>query len=58
MFERRIDERIRLRKERFDETKRKKKKINNELFKAYFTLLSKPKQYVQKIKRERKHRNK
>ena len=43
MFERHIDERTKLRKERFDETKRKKKKINDALFKAYFTLLSKPK---------------
>ena len=36
-FERSITERIKLRKERFDEIKRKEQNINNELFKAYFT---------------------
>ena len=35
-FERSIMERIKLRKERFDEIKRKEQNINNELFKAYF----------------------
>ena len=37
MFERSIAEVIKLRKERFDEMKRKEQNINNELFKAYFT---------------------
>ena len=37
MFERSIAERIKLRKERFDEIKRKEQNINNELFKVYFT---------------------
>ena len=36
-FERSLTERIKLRKERFDEIKRKEQNINNELFKAYFT---------------------
>ena len=35
--ERRIAKRIKLRKERFDEIKRKGQNINNELFKVYFT---------------------
>ena len=35
-FERSIMERIKLRKERFDEIKRKEQNINNELLKAYF----------------------
>ena len=37
MFERSIAERTKLRKGRFDEIKRKEQKINNELFKVYFT---------------------
>ena len=37
MFERSIAEGIKLRKEKFDEMKRKEQNINNELFKAYFT---------------------
>ena len=37
MFERSIAERIKLRKERFDEIKRKEQSINNHFFKAYFT---------------------
>ena len=36
MFERSIAERIKLRKERFDEIKTKEQSINNELFEAYF----------------------
>ena len=36
MFERSIAERIKLRKERFDEIKTKEQNINNELFEAYF----------------------
>ena len=36
MFERSIAERIKLRKERFNEIKRKEQNINNEQFKAYF----------------------
>ena len=37
MFEGNIIERIKLRKEGFNEIKRKEQNINNELFKAYFT---------------------
>ena len=37
MFEKSIAERTKLRKERSDEIKRKEQKINNELFKVYFT---------------------
>ena len=37
MFEGNIVERIKLRKEGFNEIKRKEQNINNELFKAYFT---------------------
>ena len=37
MFERNVVERIKLRKEGFNEIERKEQKINNELFKAYFT---------------------
>ena len=37
MFERRIAERIKLRRRRLDEIKRKEQNINNELFNAYFT---------------------
>ena len=36
-FERNIAEKIKLRKERFDEIKRKEQIINNELLNAYFT---------------------
>ena len=37
MFERSIAERIKLRRERLGEIIRKERKINNELFKIYFT---------------------
>ena len=37
MFERTIAERTKLRRERSDEIERKEQKINNELFKEYFT---------------------
>ena len=42
MFERSITERIRLRKESFNEIKGKEQNINNELFKAYFTNYQRP----------------
>ena len=58
MFERSIAERIKLRKERFDEIKRKEQNINNELFKAYFTYYQSPSSMNKKIKRDKKHRNK
>ena len=58
MFERRIAERIKLRKERFDEIKRKEQNLNNELFKAYFTDYQSPSSMNKKIKRDRKYRNK
>ena len=37
MFERSVAERIKLRRERLGEIIRKERKINNELFKIYFT---------------------
>ena len=37
IFETNIAERTKLRKERFDEIKRKEQKINSELLKVYFT---------------------
>ena len=37
MFKRSITERIKLRRERLDETKRKEQNINHKLFKIYFT---------------------
>ena len=58
MFKRSIAERIKLRKERFDEIKRKEQNINNELFKASFTDYQSPSSMNKKIKRDRKHRNK
>ena len=36
MFEKSIAERIKLRKERFNEIEKTEQNINNELFKAYF----------------------
>ena len=54
MFERNIAERIKLRKERFDEIKRKEQNLTNELFKAYFADYQSP---STKIRRDRKHRN-
>ena len=56
MFERRIAERIKLRKERFDEIKRKEQNRNSELCKAYFTDYQSPsnmyKKYVQKARQK------
>ena len=56
MFERSIAERIKLRKERFDEIKRKEQNRNSELCKAYFTDYQSPsnmyKKYVQKARQK------
>ena len=49
MFERNVVERIKLRKEGFNEIKRKEQKINNELFKAYFTDYQSPSSTCRKL---------
>ena len=49
MFEGSIAERTKLRKGRFDEIKRKKLDINNELFKAYFTGYQSPSDMYKKL---------
>ena len=48
MFERSIAEKIKLRKERFDEIKRKEQNIDNELFKAYLTDYQSPSDFYKK----------
>ena len=49
MFQRSIAERTKLRRGRFDEIKRKKLDINNELFKAYFTGYQSPSDMYKKL---------
>ena len=49
LLERNIAERIKLRKERFDEIKRKEKKINKGLFKAYFADYQSPSSMYKKL---------
>ena len=49
MFERSIAERTKLRRGRFDEIKRKKLDINNELLKAYFTGSQSPSDMYKKL---------
>ena len=49
MFEGSITERTKLRRGRFDEIKRKKLDINNELFKAYFTGYQSPSDMYKKL---------
>ena len=49
MFEGSIAERTKLRRGRFDEIKRKKLDINNELFKAYFTGYQSPSDMYKKL---------
>ena len=60
IFEKSITEKAKLRRQRFDEIKRKEQNINNELFKvqncSYFTDYQSPKYYVHKIKRDKRHR--
>ena len=60
IFEKSITEKAKLRRQRFDEIKRKEQNINNKLFKvqncSYFTDYQSPKQYVHKIKRDKRHR--
>ena len=51
MFERRIAERIKLRRRRLDEIKRKEQNINNELFNAYFTDYRNPSSMYKKLSR-------
>ena len=50
MFEKSIAERTKLRKERSDEIKRKEQKINNELFKVYFTDDQSPSNMYKKLR--------
>ena len=49
IFERSIAERAKLRRGRFDEIKRKKQNINNELFKAYFADYQSPSNMYKKL---------
>ena len=49
MFEKSIAARIKLRKERFDEIKRKEQTINNEVFKEYFTGYQSPSNMYKKL---------
>ena len=49
MFEKSIAARIKLRKERFDEIKRKEQTINNEVFKEYFTDYQSPSNIYKKL---------
>ena len=49
MFQRSIAERTKLRRGRFDEIKRKKLDINNELLKAYFTGYQSPSDMYKKL---------
>ena len=49
LLERNIADRIKLRKERFDEIKRKEKKINKGLFKAYFADYQSPSSMYKKL---------
>ena len=49
MFEKSIAARIKLRKERFDEIKRKEQTINNEVFKEYFTDYQSPSNMYKKL---------
>ena len=57
MFKRSIAERIKLRKERFDEIKRKEQNINNELFKAYFIDYQSPSSMYKKSSQTRDTEN-
>ena len=50
MFEKSIAERTKLRKERSDEIKSKEQKINNELFKVYFTDDQSPSNMYKKLR--------
>ena len=49
MFEKSIAARIKLRKERFDEIKRKEQTINNEVLKEYFTDYQSPSNMYKKL---------
>ena len=49
MFEKSIAARIKLRKERFDEIKRKEQTIKNEVFKEYFTDYQSPSNMYKKL---------
>ena len=49
MFERSIEERINLRRERLDKIERKEQNMNNELFKAYFTDYQNPSNMYKKL---------
>ena len=53
IFERSIEERIKLEKEKSDEIERTENNINNELFKAYFTDYQSPSNMHKKIKRDK-----
>ena len=57
MFERSIAEQIKLRKERFDEIKRERQNINNELFKAYFIDYQSPSSMCKKLSKIKDSQN-
>ena len=57
-FERSIMERIKLRKERFDEIKRKEQNINNELLKAYFIDYQSPSSMYKELSKKKDTENK
>ena len=57
-FERSIMERIKLRKERFDEIKRKEQNINNELLKAYFIDYQSPSSMYKELSKTKDTENK
>ena len=53
IFERSIEERIKLEKEKSHEIERTENNINNELFKAYFTDYQSPSNMHKKIKQDK-----
>ena len=55
MLTRSIAERTKLGRGRLDEIERKEQKINNELFKAYFTDYQSPSSMYKKIKQDKRH---
>ena len=54
IFERSIEERIKLEKEKSDEIERTENNINNELFKAYFTDYQSPSNMHKKLSETRR----
>ena len=52
-----VAKRVRLRREKTDETKEEEKNINNELFKEYFTIYQSPRNMYKKLRMTESTRN-